>query len=75
LGWDGRTREGVLAFAADHADASVAALLPETDRAAAGCALRRFEAMLTGDEAVRIGLAVYPLDGTESAQLLRMAAG
>jgi len=73
LGWGGRTLDGVLAFAADHADASVAALLPETDRAAAGCALRRFEAMLTGDEAVRIGLAVYPLDGTDVNELLRLA--
>ena len=75
LGCGGRTLESVLSFAADHGDVSVAAVLPETDRGAAGCALRRFEAMLTTDDGVGIGLAVYPDDSTDAAELLQIAAG
>ena len=54
---------------------AVAAVLPETDRTAAGCALKRFESMITSDDEVRVGLAVYPDDSTDSAELLRIAAG
>ena len=75
LGCGGRTLESILSFAADHGDVSVAAVLPETDRGAAGCALRRFEGMLTTDDGVGIGLAVYPDDSTDVEELLRMAAG
>ena len=54
---------------------AVAAVLPETDRSAAACALKRFESMLTGEDQVRVGLAVFPDDSTDCAELLRIAVG
>jgi len=51
----------------------IAALLPETDRAGAAAAVYRLKAALPNIEDVRIGLAVYPDDSTEPAQLLKLA--
>jgi hypothetical protein len=52
----------------------VGVILPETDRAGLECALERITSFLTADDEVRVGLAVYPEDGTAPEELLRMAS-
>jgi hypothetical protein len=53
---------------------SVGIVLPETDREGARAALKRLEGMVTEDEAVRMGVAVYPEDSTDVGELLATAA-
>jgi len=51
----------------------VGIILPQTDRAGAQIAARRLRNVLAADDAVTIGLAVFPDDSTNPAELLNIA--
>ena len=53
---------------------SVGVVLPETDRQGAQRAVLRLESVLLDAARVKIGLAVYPEDGTDPDELIQRAA-
>ncbi|KPK65278.1 MAG: hypothetical protein AMK73_03445 [Planctomycetes bacterium SM23_32] len=58
-----------------HGGRTVGVILPETDREGAEAALKRLSGILTADDDVRIGYAVYPEDSTAPEELLSIASG
>ena len=52
----------------------VGIILPQTDRAGARITVSRLRSVLSADDAVSIGTAVFPDDSTEPAELLSIAS-
>lgn len=71
-----RARGGPLRLPVDWSGlyGAVGILFPETDREGAKVALKRITSLLSSDEDVRVGYAVYPEDSTDSAELLSLAS-
>jgi len=53
---------------------AIGVLLPETDGEGAKVALKRILSLLSAEQDVRVGYAVYPEDSTDAAELLSLAA-
>jgi hypothetical protein len=53
---------------------AVGILFPETDREGAKVALKRITSLLSSDQEVRVGYAVYPEDSTDASELLSLAS-
>ncbi len=70
----GNGLEGLAQMAQPNGDEAVGVVLPETDRDGAETVARRLRSVMAVDDEVKIGLAVYPDDGTNAEELLAMAA-
>jgi hypothetical protein len=60
--------------ASSPAPATVATILPETDRSGSGAVLQRIEQSFVDMTDVRFGVSVYPDDATDPIELLKKAA-
>ena len=73
-GGPGQAPETASAEPQAHTKGAVGIILPETDREGTEMTLSRLKAVLTPEDGVKVGCAIYPDDGTDAEQLLSVAA-